>query len=656
MGVLNKGTDFSNGDQVTDTNLDNLVDNATFTSSAVDGSTTDISGAGAIIVRDGGVTSSKLATEAVTTAKIATGALNDAEVTATGSTAARSLGDRFAEVVNVKDFGATGDGVTDDTAAIQAAYSAGAKQVLFPTGKYRITSTITIPENIVSVGDGYSSNYSNPTRDGGSQVLIDISTTDNAFELSGTSLQGYGCSFHGLTFTSHSNVASSDLSAQSINCFFLENIFDIQFESCIFQHLNVSKAIGTSGSCNVIDFSNCSFSLVGDTTSSLVALTGGYSYGYGIDCSAASDITIDNCFVEQCGQVGVRVSSNSKIVNSFIDLNNQGITFTGSNVVISNNSVKYSQQFGIQPAPDSYGFIISDCIIKGNNYANATGTGDATFGIRLTSGHSFFRIENINAVDELVAGHPDKTELQNFIHCGAAGNSGVISGVSIGDSATSGRRIFDSNNNIGLGNIVLNNIDISGASKSLTGLQLDSADTVSEIGFAKVNGSSSTRAITLGAGSIVNGVVQSNSNGTLMRAGRMCIGPEFISDSAPTTLVDKSSGSNSGAVGISGFSFPVSFSHTGSGGVESLNIVSLPDRAQGHITVVYGDGGTDSFLLTGTIKWDGTTLTTDIVTHNSGFGVPSLTNNSGSLAVSAAKAAAESGDMYVKFSGFWAEV
>lgn len=45
--------------------------------------------------------------------------------------------------VNVKDYGAVGDGVTDDTAAIQAAVDTGL-DVFFPQGRYIITSTITV--------------------------------------------------------------------------------------------------------------------------------------------------------------------------------------------------------------------------------------------------------------------------------------------------------------------------------------------------------------------------------------------------------------------------------------------------------------------------------------------------------------------------------
>jgi hypothetical protein len=59
MAILSKGKTFTSGDQVTATSLNELVDNATFASGAVDDSTTQLS-SGRIIVKDSGITSSKL--------------------------------------------------------------------------------------------------------------------------------------------------------------------------------------------------------------------------------------------------------------------------------------------------------------------------------------------------------------------------------------------------------------------------------------------------------------------------------------------------------------------------------------------------------------------------------------------------------------------
>jgi hypothetical protein len=76
-------------------------------------------------------------------AKLSSGALpSGITATATGSTTARTLANRFADVVNVKDFGAKGNGSDDDTEAFTQAAATGL-QVFIPSGNYNLSTDVT---------------------------------------------------------------------------------------------------------------------------------------------------------------------------------------------------------------------------------------------------------------------------------------------------------------------------------------------------------------------------------------------------------------------------------------------------------------------------------------------------------------------------------
>jgi parallel beta-helix repeat protein len=88
-------------------------------------------------------------------------------VTATGTTTPRTLSDRFAERINVRDFGALGNGTTDDSVAFLAAFAAGrllsfGAHIYAPTGKYNLasltasTSCLRVFSGLTFSGDGYN--------------------------------------------------------------------------------------------------------------------------------------------------------------------------------------------------------------------------------------------------------------------------------------------------------------------------------------------------------------------------------------------------------------------------------------------------------------------------------------------------------------------
>ena len=79
----------------------------------------------------------------------------------------RNVEQKLQESVSVKDFGAVGDGVADDTTAIQAAlnaaFTAGGGGVYVPTGTYKITLPLIVRSNTSLYGDGASSVIYNTT-------------------------------------------------------------------------------------------------------------------------------------------------------------------------------------------------------------------------------------------------------------------------------------------------------------------------------------------------------------------------------------------------------------------------------------------------------------------------------------------------------------
>ena len=67
---------------------------------------------------------------------------------------AETLSAKLAQYVSVKDFGAVGDNITDDTAAIQAALTETSGTVYLPAGDYKITSPLTFSQSVQLAGSG----------------------------------------------------------------------------------------------------------------------------------------------------------------------------------------------------------------------------------------------------------------------------------------------------------------------------------------------------------------------------------------------------------------------------------------------------------------------------------------------------------------------
>lgn len=138
----------------------------------------------------------------------------------------RLISDAFGDVISVKDFGAVGDGVTDDSAAIQKALnyanSIGGGVVFFPAGTYRkadTSATLVMYSNttLQGVGDASVIFHDDKPTNARRDLLSVNSASENVafkdFRISGTVL----------TYTNETN-ASQTLTGTNITGLRIENV------------------------------------------------------------------------------------------------------------------------------------------------------------------------------------------------------------------------------------------------------------------------------------------------------------------------------------------------------------------------------------------------------------------------------------------------
>lgn len=220
---------------------------------------------------------------------------------------------------NVQDFGAVGDGVADDTAAIQAALDAS-NRVYVPTGVY-LTKNLTLNSNQELFGDGVSSVLKRYDNTSASQYIVSTYSgsggTSNPADnkkniyLHDIRLDGrmtdfnYDAFKHNLNINATSNMIIERVSLYNFmgdGCYLgsgnvagiERHNLNITFKDCTFDGISKNNRNGLSViDCDVLTVDNCDFKNIGNAT--LSRSVGGIDFEPNDDTAIYRHIKITNC-------------------------------------------------------------------------------------------------------------------------------------------------------------------------------------------------------------------------------------------------------------------------------------------------------------------------------------------------------------------------
>jgi hypothetical protein len=267
--------------------------------------------------------------------------------TATGSTTPRTLTDRFADVINVLDYGADNTGVTDSsTAFTNAITAAGSNGVVICDGTFQIDSTVTLASGVT-------------LRSNSSAELVFGSSAD--FELSGDN------NVENIVF--NLNGTGRQVTGETIS--------NVTFKNCTAKN-STNNGFYFNVGCSKITFENC--------TSNNNTKQGFYISG--TETNAPNRIQLINCKAFNNGENGISVNGVGEItsqqtanyashvlISGCITNNNgnggsyNGISFPYCRYVSIVNCISFSnQEHGISTQETSK-FSVSACVCYLNGQA-----------------------------------------------------------------------------------------------------------------------------------------------------------------------------------------------------------------------------------------------------------------------------------------------
>lgn len=293
--------------------------------------------------------------------------------TVPGAEVQRTLQNKLDDIVNVRDFGAKGNGIDDDSGPIQLAIdnlffaaSTGtwSNQILFfPAGEYLISETIHITKNTVLVGDGIGKTVIRQVSSGSTffQTASKLSTPNDYFTLDNSPytnwpttqqadnvrIEDFTLKFN--TSTAHqASFISLDVSPNSLvkNVEFIGAVSTTSVSTEV-NNLGISiRGFGASGigTSENVTIENCQFQFFNSAIGS----------NYDIQNIVINNNKFDNCnrgvainFTITTGSVSSTVGPNAiKITNNFFsNIAREGIFVGTATVITSTNIISQNNHF-----------------------------------------------------------------------------------------------------------------------------------------------------------------------------------------------------------------------------------------------------------------------------------------------------------------------